>query len=102
MTTASSESLGAFITKLIEEKGLEGLDPDVLVQVRLDLESRLENRINATILANLPEEDLTEFSQLIDTADEAKIQAYMKKRIPDLDNVIAVELLGFRQTYLGS
>lgn len=98
---ATSPSLEAFVDRLLEEKGLEGLDTDVLAQVRTDLMSRLEDRVNAAILAHMPEDELPAFSKLLDSGDAAEIQKFCAKHVPDLENVVAAELLGFRETYVG-
>lgn len=93
--------LGDFVDKLLEEKKLPSdLDKDVLFEMKNDLLKRVDNRINATILANLNEEQINVFSELLDGDDEKKIQAFLEDAIPDLAEVIASELITFRQTYL--
>ena len=90
----------AYIEKLIEEKGFSGKDPEVLAQIKADLETRLEDRINAMILANMPEEGLAEFEAAIDGDDETAINACVMKYIPSVDEKVATELLAFRTMYL--
>lgn len=96
-------SLQVFIEGLIKEKGLEDLDPEILTQLKEDLQKRLENIINATILENLPSEKLPEFEKLLDSgADDEMIQSFCRENIPNLDEVIAKALLDFRRSYLVS
>ncbi len=97
----TTPSLESFVDRLLEEKGLEGLDADVLTQVRSDLMGRLEDRVNAAILAHMPEEHLDAFSKILDSEDTAEIQKFCAKHVPELDTVVATELLGFRETYVG-
>lgn len=97
---SENANLETFARKLLEEKGLTNLDEEVRVQVERDLIDRLENRINATILAHLPKEKLGEFDALLDKSDEAAIQAFTHTAIPDLDEVVAQELLNFREIYI--
>ena len=90
-----------FVGKLVEEKGLGHLDPEVLTQLKKDLLGRLEDRVNAIVLAKMPPEKLEEFEKLVDAGNEEKIQVFCSENIPNLDQSIAAELLAFRQTYLG-
>ncbi len=97
---AEQTNLQSFVDKLIAEKGLEGLDPEVLDEVRTDLLSRVEDRINASLLANLPPDKLPEFNALLDEGDAEKIQAFTSSSIPNVNEVVAEALMGFRATYL--
>lgn len=95
-----SPSIDAFVERLVQEKGLGNLDPEALAQVQRDLASRAEDRVNAVILSKLPEGDLAAFEKLLDEGSAEDIHAFCAKKIPDLDQIIAAELLAFRQTYL--
>ncbi|MEK7144623.1 MAG: hypothetical protein AAB794_02095 [Patescibacteria group bacterium] len=94
------QDLKAFADKLIEEKGLTDLDVAVRTQVRMDLLSRMEDRINAEIIANLPKEDLPAFERMLDTGNERDIRQFCAHRIAGLDEIVARTLLAFRQIYL--
>ena len=94
------KELEKFIDQLVNEKGLQNLDPETLKQVKKDLSDRIENRINAVILEKLPPEKIDEFDKLLDSSGEKEIQDFCSKNIPDLDKVIANELISFRITYL--
>ncbi len=96
-----SPSIETFVDRLREEKGLEGLDDEVLTEVRVDLLSRVEDRINAAILTHMPEEVMPAFDALLDSGDESEIKKFCANHITDFDDVIAAELLAFRETYLG-
>ena len=89
-----------FVDRLVTEKGMTNLDPEVLAQVKKDLLDRVEDRVNAVIIEKLPPESLEDFERLLDGGDEKEIQAFCQTQIPDLDQKIAAELLAFRQTYL--
>ncbi|MSU74887.1 hypothetical protein EXS57_03910 [Candidatus Kaiserbacteria bacterium] len=92
--------LGSFTDRLMAEKGLEGLDTDVRTEVHADLLSRVEDRINASLLAHLPSDKSHEFEQVLDTGDEKKIQEFISASIPNANEVVAEALMVFRQTYL--
>jgi len=96
------KNLDPFVDKLVEEKGLDGLEKEVLDQIKVDLKDRIEDIINAKIVEKLPPEKLEEFEKLLDqnTSPQAT-QKYVKDNIPDLEEVLARVFLNFRQTYLG-
>ncbi|OGZ01202.1 MAG: hypothetical protein A2946_01730 [Candidatus Liptonbacteria bacterium RIFCSPLOWO2_01_FULL_53_13] len=98
--TAVSPSIEKFVDLLVTEKGLGNLDPEVLAQVKRDLSSRAEDRVNAVILSKMPPENLEAFEKLLDDGSAEDVQAFCAKNIPDLDQVVAAELLAFRTTYL--
>lgn len=97
-----SPSLTDFINKLLEEKGFKDADEDVMEELRADLAERVQNRVNLSLVKSLPVEKLEEANELMDSADDEAMQAFFAKHIPNLDQVIAGELIAFRSTYLGS
>ena len=97
-----NQTIEAFVGKLIEEKKFENVDADVLAQIKSDLAERVEDRINATILENMPKEKLEDFSALLDGASDEAIQAFCHKNIDDLDEKIAAALVSFRDIYLNA
>lgn len=95
-------TLEAFVDKLIEEKGLSSMADDVLTQMKADLLSRVEDRVNAEMLEALPSEKVEAFEELLNqessTGDD--VSSYLKENIPQFDEVLANALMGFRHTYL--
>ena len=93
--------LVTFINKLVSEKReFEGLEPEVIIQIKSDLLVRVEDRINALIIEQMPEDSLPEFEALTETGSDEDLQAFCDEKIPDLAELIASELIVFRQTYL--
>jgi wyosine [tRNA(Phe)-imidazoG37] synthetase (radical SAM superfamily) len=99
---SSPKAISLFIDRLMEEKKFENISAEVLEQIKEDLTGRVEDRINAATLENMPKEKLEEFNELLDTANSEEIQQFCHKNIPNLDEVIAKELLNFRTIYLNS
>lgn len=66
----------------------------------MDLTKRLENRVNSAILANMPLEKLEEFKIILGN-DDKKIQEFISLNIPSLEEILAIEFINFRKTYLG-
>jgi hypothetical protein len=94
--------LGSFTDSLIANKGFDGLDADVLAEVRSDLLSRLEDRVNAALLAHLPAEKSSELEKLLDAGEDKAIQDFISTSVPNVQEVIAEALMTFRQTYLNA
>jgi hypothetical protein len=93
--------LHTFVDKLVSEKReFEGLEPEVITQIKSDLLSRVEDRINAAILNNIPNDQMEKFEKLTESGTDDEVQAFCQIHIPDLAQLIASELIVFRQTYL--
>lgn len=92
--------LGSFVDGLIEEKGFSGMDSSAKDIMRADLLERLENRINAVILASLPVEKVEDFEKVLDNGDDVAVQEFCRVAVPDLNEKIAAELLRFRTLYI--
>lgn len=91
-----------FIDLLVEEKGLGNEDSAVIDQIKQDLASRLEDRVNAMIVDALSEDDFEGFEAAIDTGDLQKSQAFLREHIEGFDEKVASELVAFKAMYLGS
>ena len=92
--------LDNYIDKLIAEKGFDEKDEDVLDQMKADLKSRLEDRIDAMVIASLSENDLPLFEKVLDSENAEEIEKFTREHIPDISERIANELLNFRSIYL--
>lgn len=95
------KNIEEFVDRLIKDKGFNESDPDVVAQMRLDLLDRVENRINAMILSNIKTENIESFKKVLDEGSEEQIQEFVKKDVPDIDEKVAMELLTFKNIYLG-
>jgi len=94
-------NLNKFVEKLIEEKNYPNLEPEILAQMKEDLNLRLENLINVTIVNSLPDEKLEEFEELIDKqVGVEEMQKFMSDNIQGLPDLISRTLLDFRKKYL--
>jgi len=94
--------LKMFVDRLVDEKKFpENLEKEVVDQIKSDLLSQMEDRINALIINNLSPEKLQEFNKLLDEdISDEKMHEFCSSNIPDLDQKIASELIVFKQTYL--
>jgi uncharacterized protein DUF5663 len=89
-----------FVDKLIEEKGLQGLDEEIRLQLRTDLLRRLEDRINRAIVASLNTHQLAQFEHLIDTNKIDSLQDFLYKQGINVNGVIASAMSEFHASYL--
>ena len=93
-------TLESFVEKLLIEKGMGGLDPEVFAQLQADLADRLETLINAEILKRIPEDNLAEFDKLLDGEDEQALHNFCHVHIPNMEQMVAEVLIDARQAYL--
>ncbi len=90
-----------FIDQLVIDADMnKNLEEDVFNQLKKDLRERLENRINAVILSQIPEHKLEEFEKLLDSKDQNATQSFCSQNIPNLTELIASEFLSFRSRYI--
>ncbi len=96
-------TLEGFVDRLLAEKGLAGsMGEEILTQMKKDLESRVEDRINAEMLAALPADRVEDFEALVnqESSDANSIHEYLREHVPGFDEVVANALMSFRNTYL--
>jgi len=96
----NGSAISIFIDKLLEEKGASEMGVEVMAQMKKDLEVRLEDRINAVVLENIPPSKLEEFNSLLDEGEQQGIDAFYKRNIPDMNNIIAKAFMDFRSLYI--
>jgi hypothetical protein len=96
------QDLDQYISWVIEQKPeLKGVDSDVIAQLKSDLADRLEDQINAALVAALPKDRLGDLERLIESGTTEQIQDYCKQHIPAYEEVIAAVLVRFKVSYLG-
>jgi len=96
-----SPSLDKFVDELLAAQGIEGVDAEIREQLIEDLTTRLDDRLEAAVVAELPEDKLPELEQLLDRKNnEMDLQKFFADNIPDLPALLARELAAFRQDYL--
>lgn len=102
MSQEAPQTLEAFVNKLVDEKGLSSMADDVLVQMKSDLLSRVEDRVNAEMIEALPSDRAEAFEVLLnaDASSGDDVAAFLKENVSNFDEVLANALMGFRHTYL--
>lgn len=102
MTQENNLDLKVYVDRLVEEKNFpKDLEAEVIDQIKKDLLSQVESRVNAVIISNLKEDKLEEFGNLLDKdISDIEMQSFCNENIPNLSELIATELLIFRDSYL--
>lgn len=101
-TSVAEEKLKEFAKQLVKEKNFQGIDdPEIFKQLEEDLYERLEERVNAEILAALPPEKLEEFDRLLDVGSREEVSDFCEANVPNLQEVMTNALGAFRARYLG-
>lgn len=96
-----SPSLDNFVDELLVAQGIDQLESEVRDQLAQDLTDRLNDRLEAAMIAELPENKLPELEALLDQQVETnELQKFFAENIVDLPAVLARELAAFRQSYL--
>jgi len=95
------KNIEEFVERLIKDKKFNEQDPEIIAQIKSDLLSRVENRINAMIISKLNSEKLSDFEKVLNTGSEEEIQKFVKENIPNVEEKTAKELLDFKNIYLG-
>ena len=97
-----SLDLKMFADRLVEEKKYpESLEKEVIDQIKKDVLSRVEDAVNMVVISNLSEDKLVEFNDLMDkNVSDEEMQKFCSESIPGLSQLIATELILFKQTYL--
>jgi len=96
-----SPSLDNFVDELLAAQGIDQLEPEVRDQLVQDLTDRLNDRLEAAMVAELSEDKLPELEVILDKpAATEELQKFFAENIADLPAVLARELAAFRQSYL--
>jgi PPE-repeat protein len=95
-----SKEIQQFIDKIVEEKGLATLDPEVVAQIKTDLSNDMNAMITARLVEQLPEGKQKELDQMLDNnATDSEIQTFMSKNIPNIEHIVSAALIEFKTLY---
>ena len=98
------QSVDDFIEQLITEKGITGLEPEVMSELKKDMKERLLDQIDHAAIMQLSDEKADELVAKLDdpnfTNDD--MADFMEKSGVDLTQVALETMLQFRNLYLNS
>lgn len=100
-TRTAEKNLRDFALDLVKQKKFENLDQETFDMLVDDVYDRLEERVNAVMMANIPASKMEEFEALLSSGDRDALSDFTLNNIPDLQKILAESLVEFQKTYLG-
>lgn len=95
--------LPSYVRWVIDQKPeLRDTPEDIKAELQVQLEDRLESLVNAALLAELPESEVTHFEKVLLHSTDEQVQQYIANTIPNSEEIVARVLLQFRNEYLGA
>lgn len=96
----NSPSLHAFAEDLVNKKGYQNLEEEVRAQLIQDLLVTIHDRLKQSLIEALPENAIEEVSEKIQSGNDQLLQEVFAQHIPNLDEVVAAELIDLGKSYL--
>ena len=92
-------TLKQYLTKnILEELHLENLAPDAMEKLLDSMGAIIQGRVQLRIMDALSDEDKKEFYALLDTPkNDAEIDLFFKRRIPNLEELTATVIAESKQ-----
>ena len=89
------------IKKILTDKGLipPKITQPVYEEMLKDGVEKLEDKLKFVMFEAIPEKDMPEFDRLIDQDDAGKLQAFISRTIPNLQELQAQAILDFKDNY---
>jgi len=96
---STEQLLVDFVDKVIDAKQYTTLDEESRAYIRSQMVERVNEYINASLLNQLNDEQVSEFNDLLDTGTPEQLQGYLSERIPDRVSVVTGALERFINDY---
>ncbi len=102
--SAATESavLDRFVSDMLKERGVDSLPKEVQDQMHEDLMARVNDRINAAVLAAMSPTHVEEFEKVVDSGNVEAIQKFCSDHVPGIDEIVAHELILLKSSYLSA
>ncbi|MDD2823283.1 MAG: hypothetical protein PHQ59_04375 [Candidatus Daviesbacteria bacterium] len=93
----------SYLDNLLREANITPVDETMREQLLLELYARLDSFITTTIVENMDPQNLDAFIKLNEeNHPREEIEAFIKEKMPDADQVFAKAFIDFRDLYLGN
>lgn len=93
----------AYLEGLLDDARMTALDDSMREEMIKELYARLDNFITTAIVDNLPPEHMEDFIKLNETKkSQAEIEAFLKDKMPNAQEVFSNAFIQFRDLYLGN
>lgn len=102
MSAQIDPTIRTFLDKLLTEKGITTVPPDLRQDMITSLNKRLEAFMLTDIAKYLSDEDAVKFNTMLEKGEmtTAGAQIFLRDKIKDIDEVLAQAMLEFRKVYL--
>jgi hypothetical protein len=97
-----NQELRKFVTQIIEDKKLTGVEQDIIDKLTDELTSQLEESINRALINSLNDVQLQEFNTLVDGGETQKISTFFTDKNLPVQAIVTETMAKFRVAYLGS
>lgn len=95
------DELNQYMSDIIAEKGLSGVDEAVRAQLIADMKERYSAMLDRALIEALPEDKIEGLNALLDSeVSDGDVQQYIVSAGVDTRQVVAQTLLRFRELYL--
>lgn len=92
-----AEIVSAFVEKMMADKGVED------ATLRAELEAKLEEQIEQTMIRTLPDEKLGELEEMLGReASDEEIENFFNEAGVDFQAAVEQAMLAFREAFLNS
>lgn len=97
-----NKELRNFVSSVIAEKKLAGVEQDVLDQLINELTEQLQSQINRALVESLDEHQLEQFERLVDEENTDKLQSFFQENHVPVQSIVTHAMARFRVAYLGT
>lgn len=99
----SPQDLDQYVEWVLSQKdGYAAVDDAVKAELKKAYLESLEDQVNAAIVKALPPEQLEAFDQVLASQDDKAMADFCEQHIPNLKEVVAAELVSFKENYVGA
>lgn len=98
---SQDEILSAFVIKMMQDKGLDGLSEDERSRLRMSLQDKLQEQIERALIGTLSDEQLLELDKKLkaDASDE-EIEAFFLADGLNAEQAMTDAMKAFREEFL--
>lgn len=93
----------SFLEGILQDANMTSLDSGMHEEMIKELYARLDSFLTATLIRNLPPENLEEFTKMNEQQkSRGEVEQYLKDHLPNAQEVLTQAFMEFRDLYLGN
>ena len=104
MASGMPEQIKAYLEKLLADKGIKGISPELAADMVESLYKRLQAYLFTDVVKNLSQADAQELNQKIEQGELTPDQSleWLKSRVKNISKILADSMAEFRNIYLAA